>query len=136
MGDRKAARLELGEQRLDVAQHRLAGGRVADMADGGLAGQAVDVGGAGEVIADETLAPLRMKALAVEGDDAGRLLSAMLQGVQAERDDRRGVGMAEDAEDAAFLVQAVVVEIDAGDRRPRRGLAELIVSAPPEPGDR
>ena len=123
MGDRKAARLELGEQRLDVAQHRLAGGRVADMADGGLAGKAVDDGGAGEVIADETLAPLGMKALAVEGDDAGRLLAAVLQGVQAERDDRRRVGVAEDPEDAAFLVQAVLVEIDAGIGvrvRPRR----------------
>ena len=72
------------------------------------------VGGAGEMIADEALAALGMKALAVEGDDAGRLLAAVLQGVQAERDDRRRVGVAEDAEDAAFLVQAVLVQIDAG----------------------
>ena len=93
------------------------------MANGGLAGKAVDDGGAGEGIADETLAPLRMKALAVEGDDAGRLLSAVLQGVQAKCDDRRRLGVAEDPEDAAFLVQAVLVEIDAGIGvrvRPRR----------------
>ena len=32
--DREAAAGELGEQRLDVAQRRLAGGRVANVADG------------------------------------------------------------------------------------------------------
>ena len=71
------------------------------------------VGGAGEVVADQALAALGMEPRAVEGDDARRLLSAMLEGVQAERDDRRRVGMSENAEDAAFLVQAVLVEIDA-----------------------
>ena len=53
-----------------------------------------------------------MEALAVEGDDAGRFLAAMLQRVQAERGDGGGVGMAEDAEDAAFLAQRVAVEIE------------------------
>ena len=53
-----------------------------------------------------------MEALAVEGDDAGRLLAAMLQRVQAERRQRRGIRMAEDAEHAAFLVQRVAVEIE------------------------
>ena len=48
-----------------------------------------------------------MEPTSVEGDDARRLLSPMLQGVQAERDDRRGVRMAEDAEDAALLAQPV-----------------------------
>ena len=129
MGDREAAGLEFGEQRLDVAQRRLAGGRIADMADGGRARKPVDDGGAGEVVADQALAALRMESLAVEGDDARRLLPAMLQGVQAERDDRGRVGMAENAEDAAFLAQAVRVEIDAGaSARPAR----LTVSAPPE----
>ncbi len=116
VGDGQPARLEFGEQRLNVAQRRLAGGRIADMADGGPARKAVDRGGAGKVVADQALAALRVEPLAVEGDDAGRLLSAMLQGVQAERDDRCRVGMTEDSEDAAFLVQAVRVEIDAGGR--------------------
>ena len=44
-----------------------------------------------------------MEALAVEGDDAGGFLAAMLERVQAERGDRGRVGMAEDAEDAAFF---------------------------------
>ena len=50
-----------------------------------------------------------VELLAVIGDDAGRLLAAMLQRVQAERGERRRVGMAVDAEDAAFLVQMVGV---------------------------
>ncbi len=50
-----------------------------------------------------------MKALTVEGDDAGGLLPTVLQGVKAKRDNRRRVGVAEDAEDAAFLVQAVFI---------------------------
>ena len=113
VGDREAAGLEFGEQGLDVAQRRLAGRRVAHMADGRLARQAIDRRGAGKMIADQALATFRMKPHPVEGDDARRLLSAMLQGVQAERHDRRGVGMAEDAEDAAFLMQPVFLEIDA-----------------------
>ena len=58
---------------------------------------------------------------AVEGDNARRLLSAVLEGVQAERDDRRGVRMAEDAEHAAFLMQPVFVEIDARSLLPAPG---------------
>ena len=42
VADGEAAALELGEQRLDVAQDGLAGGGIAHMADGGGAGQAVD----------------------------------------------------------------------------------------------
>src|SRR5208337_1633190 len=56
---------------------------------------------AGKVIADQALAAFRIEPRPIEGDNACRLLSAMLKGVQAERDDRRSVGMAEDAEDAS-----------------------------------
>ena len=38
MGDREAAELEIGVERLDVAQHGVAGGGVAVVADGGGAG--------------------------------------------------------------------------------------------------
>ena len=44
---------------------------------------------------------------AVVGDDAGGLLAAMLQGVQAERGQGRRVLVAEHAEDAAFLAERV-----------------------------
>ena len=49
-------------------------------------------------------------------DDAGRLLAAVLQGVQAERGDGGGIGVAEDAEHAAFLAQPVAVEVRVGIR--------------------
>ncbi len=52
-----------------------------------------------------------MKSLAIEGDDAGCLLAAMLKRVQAERCDGGGVRMTEDTEDATLLAQAVGVGI-------------------------
>ena len=60
---------------------------------------------------------MRVELLAVIGDDAGRFLAAMLQRVQPERGQRRRVGMAEDAEDAAFVVKMVRVGA-AGRRHP------------------
>ena len=69
-----------------------------------------------EVFADEAHAALGGEALAVEGDDAGRFLAAMLEGVEAERGDRGRIGMAENAEDAAFLAQRVAVEIEVRER--------------------
>jgi hypothetical protein len=111
MGDCKTAGIEFGEERLDVAQDGFARGGVADMADGGGAGQALDHFAAGEGVADEAEAAFGMEALAVEGDDAGRFLAAMLEGVQAERGERRRIGMAVDAEYTAFLAQHVAIEI-------------------------
>ena len=112
MADREAAAFELGEQRLHVAQDGFAGGGVADVADRGGAGQAVDHLAAGEVVADQAHAALGVEALAVEGDDAGGLLAAVLKGVQAERGDGGGVGVAEDAEHAALLAQAIGIWIE------------------------
>ena len=81
------------------------------MADGDAAGQALDHLAAGEGVADEAEPALGVEPAAVEGDDAGGLLAAMLQGVQSERGDGGGVGMAEDAEHAAFLAQRVAFQI-------------------------
>jgi hypothetical protein len=50
--------------------------------------------------------------LAVECDNARRLLAAMLQGMQAKSGDGGGVGMAENPENPAFLAQTVGVEIE------------------------
>ena len=113
MGDRKAARIEFGEQRLNVAQEGRAGRRVAHMADGELAGQLLDHVALGEGLLDEAEPALGMVEFPVESDDAGRLFPAVLQGVQAERGDRGGVAVAIDPEQAAFLAQAVAVEIVA-----------------------
>ena len=52
---------------------------------------------------------LGVEALAIEGGDAAGFLTAMLQGVQAKRSDLGRAGGVEDAEDAAFQPQPVVV---------------------------
>ena len=114
VADRKAAGIEFGEQRLDVAQDGRAGGGIADMADGGIAGEALDHLAAGEGVADEAEPALGVKPGSVEGDDAGGLLAAVLQGVQSESGDGGGFGMAENAEHAAFLAQRVAVQVLVG----------------------
>ena len=50
---------------------------------------------------------------AVEGDDAGGFLAAMLQGVQAERGVGGGIGSPVDAEQRTLLVKLVEVVVEA-----------------------
>ena len=103
VADRKAAGVELGKQRLHVAQNGRTRRRIADMTNGDTAGKALDHLAAGKGVADEAKPPLGMKPGAVEGDDAGGLLAAMLQGVQPEGGDGGGFRVAENAEHAALL---------------------------------
>ena len=70
------------------------------------------------MVADEAEAALGVEADAVEGDDARGFLAAMLQRMQTERGDGGGVGMVEDAEDAALFAQPVSVGIEALDVGP------------------
>ncbi len=112
MADCEAAAVELGEQRLHVAQDGLAGGRIAHVADRRRAGQPVDHLAAGEIVADQPHAPLGMKPGAVERDDAGGFLAAVLERVQTERRDGGGVRVVDDAEHAALFAQAIVVTIE------------------------
>jgi hypothetical protein len=51
-----------------------------------------------------------MELAAVEGDDTGRFLSTVLEGVKPESRQRCCIGMAENAEDAAFLVECISIE--------------------------
>ena len=89
-------------ERLGVAQVRRAGGGIAGVADGHLADQVVqDV--AVEDLRHQAHALVRAKLPAVGGDDAGALLAAMLQGVEAVVGQLRGVRMAVNAEDAAIM---------------------------------
>ena len=60
-------------------------------------------------IADQADMAFDVELGSVEGDNAGRFLSAMLQGVQPECGERRGVGVAEHAEHPAFFVELVEV---------------------------
>ena len=80
------------------------------MADRQLSGQPGDHLRRVQGVADFSFRAVHVKMLAVVGDDAGGFLSAVLQGVQAQRRQRGGILVAEDAEDAAFLAQLVVVE--------------------------
>ena len=112
VADREPAGIELGEQRLHVAQDGRTCRGVADVADGGVAGKALDYLAAGEGVADEAEPAFTVKSGSVEGDDACGLLAAMLQGVQPERGDGGGLGVAEDAEHAALLAQRVAFQIE------------------------
>ena len=53
---------------------------------------------------------LGVEVVAVEADDACGFLAAMLQRMEAKRGERRGIWVTEDAEHAAFLVQAVLFQ--------------------------
>ena len=64
------------------------------------------------MIAHQAEAAFRLEALAIEGDDACRLLPAVLQRMEAQRRERRRVRVAVDAEHAAFLAQAVGVQFE------------------------
>ena len=107
MADRQPAEFEIGEERLDVALRHLAGRRIAHMADCDIAGQAVDDIAGAEIVADQPRSAMRIKLAAVIGDDAGRLLAAMLQGMQAEGGQRSGIRMAVNPENAALFVKMV-----------------------------
>ena len=52
-----------------------------------------------------------VEVAAVEGDDAGGFLAAMLQGVQTERGVRGGIRRPVDAEQRTFLVKLVEVVV-------------------------
>ncbi|MGY4436636.1 hypothetical protein ACVWWO_009113 [Bradyrhizobium sp. F1.13.1] len=63
-----------------------------------------------------------MKAATVIGDNAGCFLTTVLKGVEAERRDGGGIGVAVDAEDAAFLAQRIPLQIVL---KFQRGRAEI-----------
>ncbi len=95
---------------LGVEQGRVAGGGVAGVADGhgaGELGQHV----VGEDFRDQAHALDVGQMQAVGGGDAGRLLAAMLQGVEAEIGLAGGVGMAVDGDYAAFFAELFFVAV-------------------------
>ena len=73
-----------------------------------VAGQPVDHRLLGEGVADQADMAFDVELAAVIGNDAGRFLPAMLQRMQPERDDRRGLLPSQYAEHAAFVVEMVV----------------------------
>src|SRR5260370_35872268 len=109
VADGEPAELEIGEQRLHVAQRHLAGRGIAHMAEGGMTEEPADDFLRAEILADMTHAAMGMELLAVIGQYPGGFVAAMLERVQAERNQRGGVGMAVNPEEAAFLGQMVVI---------------------------
>ena len=86
MGNREAAVVQFGEQGLDVAQRRFAGGCIADVADGGAAGETAHDLIAVEIAGDMSHRAVRMEGGPVIARDPGRFLAAVLQCMEAERD--------------------------------------------------
>src|SRR5947199_9122058 len=114
MADRETPGVEFGEQWLDVAKNGRAGGGVAHVADSGIAGEAFDHLAAGEGIADQAEPSFAVKPGAIEGDDAGGFLTAMLQCVQPEGGNGGGFGVAEDPEHPAFLPERIALQVGIG----------------------
>jgi hypothetical protein len=62
------------------------------------------------MVADQSDAALAVEVLAVEAHDACGFLAAMLERMQAERSQRRGVRVVENTEYAALFVQPVFLK--------------------------
>ena len=131
--DRERAAVGRRAERLRVAQARLAGRRVAHVADRVTAGQlAQDL--LVEHVADEAHRAVDEVLLAVRRRDARALLAAVLERVETEVGEMRRFGMAVHAEDAAGVVVAIGLARGGELRRrlapTRRSRGELISSAP------
>ncbi len=113
MGDGDAAAGQIGIHRLDVARARPARRRVAVVADGEGTFEVLHPRAvlAAEDVPDEADMALGGELAVVVGDDSRRLLAAMLLGVEPEHGQGGGVLVTEDAENGAFLVQRVAVEL-------------------------
>ena len=66
------------------------------------------------MVADEAKAALGVKLCAVETYDTRCFLAPVLEGVQAESGQGRGIGVVEDAKNAAFFMQLIAIEADPG----------------------
>ena len=110
VGDRETAFRQLREERLDVAQRGFAAGRIADVADGGPAGEAADDVVPVEITRDMAHRAMRVEMASIDTGDSGRFLAAVLQRMEAEGDEAGGVVGTPDAEHAALLAQLVIVE--------------------------
>ena len=97
---------------LRVEQRGVAGGGVAGVADGEIAGELLQ-DFVGEDVGDQAHALDVREVMAVGGGDAGGLLPAMLQRVEHEVDLARGFGVGVDGDYAAFFVQGVGVVLVA-----------------------
>ena len=96
---------------LRVHQAGVTSGRIARVADGGIAGKSCKTLGI-ENIGDEPHTFCDVKIGAVRGTNSGGFLSAMLQRVKTEIGKFRRFRMRENAEDSTMIVEVVVVELE------------------------
>ena len=125
VADRERAPRVVDREGLGVAQVRAASGRVTDVADGEAAGKLRELLLA-EGVLHEAHRAVRRELLAVARDDTGRFLSAVLQRVEPEVRDVGRLGVAVDAEDAAFVVELVTLLFVGVARDERRERARRI----------
>ena len=106
MADGDLAVRAVDQDRLGIRELALAGRRVADVADRQRPGQVRQLVVV-ERVGDVAHRPGHTHLLAVGGGDAGALLPAVLERVQAEIRHVGRLGVAEDAEDAALFPELV-----------------------------
>jgi len=92
---------------LGVQDGFIAGGGVAGVADGAVAGEFCEDAG-DEDFLDFAHGAVDVEVVAIAGDDAGGFLAAMLQCVETEVGEVGGFGMAEDTEDTTLVVEMII----------------------------
>ena len=111
VAERDRPTVAVDEDGLRVGGHRVTRGRVAHVAHGPVARQRLQQLVREDVV-DESQPLRELHALAVAGHDARGLLAPMLKGVEAEVRQPGRLGVPEDAEQPATVVEAVVVDGD------------------------
>src|SRR5580698_10257862 len=94
---------------------RATGRRVPDMAYGRTTGKIRQLL-LREGVLNEPHRPMCEEASSVARDDAGRLLTTMLQGVKAQVGQVGGFGVPKDAEHAALVVKVIVLQLEGSCR--------------------
>ena len=106
--------------RLGVRRDGVPGGRVADVADRAVGRAAARGRSSSKTSSTRPIPRSRRRCSPSPASDARRFLAAVLQGVEAEVGEVRRLGVAEDAEDAALVVEVVVLRRPRG-RKPTAG---------------
>ena len=121
VADRDRAAVALDQVGLRVRRHGLARGRVAHVADRAVPGERLEPAD-GEHVVDEAHALLEPEPRRRRGDARG-LLAAVLQRVEPHVGEVCGLGVTEDAEEPALVVEVVVLDrlVPERDDRPLRG---------------
>ena len=104
MAQRHIAVMETEDERLDVVGAAGAGSGIAHMADRPVAFESFDFTLVAEYLGQQTRSAMTDEMTVIVGDNAGTLLTTMLQRVQTEVSESGGVRVAPNAENTAFLV--------------------------------